>query len=64
MLVYLFWLGYFSLALCWRFTLINEHDEIIYDTLFSLLIMMMVLVALKGTRPVSKVPLRKNLFVG
>jgi hypothetical protein len=42
-LIYLFWLGYFGLALCQRFTLINEHDEIIYDTLFSLLIMMMVL---------------------
>jgi hypothetical protein len=45
-------------------TLINEHDEIIYDTLFSLLIMMMVLVALKGTRAVSRVPLCKDLFVG
>jgi hypothetical protein len=33
--------------------LINEHDEIIYDTLFSLLIMMMVLVAFKGARAVS-----------
>jgi apolipoprotein N-acyltransferase len=42
-LVYLFGLGYFGLALCWCFTLINEHDEIIYDTLFSLLIMMMIL---------------------
>ena len=36
----------------------------IYDTLFSLLTMMMVLVALKGTRAVSRVPLRKDLFVG
>jgi hypothetical protein len=26
--------------------------------------MMMVLVALKGTRAVSRVPLRKDLFVG
>jgi hypothetical protein len=44
--------------------LLVEHDEIIYDTLFSLLIMMMVLVALKGTRAVSRVSLRKDLFVG
>jgi hypothetical protein len=28
------------------------------------LIMMMVLVALKGTRAVFRVPLRKDLFVG
>jgi hypothetical protein len=31
---------------------------------FPFLIMMMVLVALKGTRAVSRVPLRKDLFVG
>jgi hypothetical protein len=47
-LVYLFGLGYFGLALCSCFTLINEHDEIIYDTLFSLLIMMMILWHLRG----------------
>jgi hypothetical protein len=63
-LVYLFGLDYYCLVLCYCSTLINEHDEIIYDTLFSLLIMMMELVALKGTRAVSRVPLRKDLFVG
>ena len=36
-LVYLFGLDYYCLALCYCSTLINEHDEIIYDTLFSLL---------------------------
>jgi hypothetical protein len=30
--------------------------------MFSLLIMMMVLVSLKGTRVVSRVPLRKDLL--
>jgi hypothetical protein len=34
-LVYLFGLDYYCLALCYCSTLINEHDEIIYDTLFS-----------------------------
>jgi hypothetical protein len=63
-LVYLFGLDYYCLVLCYYSTLINEHDEIIYDTLFSILIMMMELVALKGTRAVSRVPLRKDLFVG
>jgi hypothetical protein len=63
-LVYLFGLDYYCLALCYCSTIINEHDEIIYDTLFSLLIMMMELVALKGTRAVSRVPLRKDLFFG
>jgi hypothetical protein len=38
-LVYLFGLGYYCLALCYCSTLINEHDEIIYDTLFSLLLL-------------------------
>jgi hypothetical protein len=42
-LVYLCGLGYFGLALCYCSTLINKHDEIIYDTLFFLLIMMMIL---------------------
>jgi hypothetical protein len=28
-------LDYYCLALCYCLTLINEHDEIIYDTLFS-----------------------------
>jgi hypothetical protein len=32
--------------------------------LFFLLIMMMVLVALKGTQAISRVPLRKDLFIG
>jgi hypothetical protein len=32
--------------------------------LFSLLIMMMVLVEFKGARSVSRVPLRKDWFVG
>jgi hypothetical protein len=31
------------LAQCQGFTLINEHDEVIYDMLFSLLIMMIIL---------------------
>ena len=34
-LVYLFGLDYYFLALCYCLTLINEHDVIIYDTLFS-----------------------------
>jgi hypothetical protein len=34
-LFYLFGLDYYCLALCYCLTLINEHDEIIYDTLFS-----------------------------
>ena len=63
-LAHLFGLDSYCLALGYCLILINEHDEIIYDTLFSLLIMMMVLVALKGTRVVSRVPLRKDLFVG
>jgi hypothetical protein len=50
-LVYLFGLGYFGLALCKCFILINEHDEIIYDTLFFILIMMMILVAFKSASP-------------
>jgi hypothetical protein len=28
-------LDYYCLALCYCLTLIDEHDEIIYDTLFS-----------------------------
>jgi hypothetical protein len=47
-LVYLFWLDYFGLAICYCFTLINEHDEIIYDMLFFLLIMMTYLWHLRG----------------
>ena len=38
-LVHLFGLDYYCLALCYCSTLINEHDEIIYDTLFSLLLL-------------------------
>jgi hypothetical protein len=63
-LVYLFGLDYYCLALCYCTTLINEHDEIIYYTLFSLSIMMMVLISFKGARAVSRVPLRKDLFFG
>ena len=37
-LVYLSGLDYYCLALCYCLTLINEHDENIYDTLFSLLL--------------------------
>jgi hypothetical protein len=40
--------GLFGLAICKCSTLINEHDEIIYDILFSLLIMMIYLWPLKG----------------
>jgi hypothetical protein len=64
-LVYLFGLDYYCLALCYCSTLINEHDEIIYDTLFSLLFYYdVILVAFKGARAVSRVPLRKDLFFG
>ena len=38
LLVYLCGLDYYCLTLCYCSTLINEHDEIIYDTLFSLLL--------------------------
>ena len=38
-LVYLSGLDYYCLALCYCSTLINEHDEIIYDTLFSLFLL-------------------------
>jgi hypothetical protein len=34
-LVYLSGLDYYCLALCYCSTLINEHDVVIYDTLFS-----------------------------
>ena len=48
-LVYLFGLDYYCLALCYCSTIINEHDEIIYDTLsFPLLIMMLYLWPLRG----------------
>jgi hypothetical protein len=48
-LAYLFGLDYYCLALCHCSTIINEHDEIIYDTLFSpLLIMMFYLWPLRG----------------
>jgi hypothetical protein len=64
-LVYLFGLDYYCLALCYCSTLINEHDEIIYDTMFSLLFYYdVILVAFKGARAVSRVPLRKDLFFG
>jgi hypothetical protein len=43
-------------------TLINEHDEIIYDTLFSFSYYDVVLVVFKGARAVSRVPLCKDLF--
>jgi uncharacterized membrane protein len=56
--------GLFQFSFMLALHINNERDEIIYDTLFSLFIMMMVLVALKGTRAVSRVPLRKDLFVG
>jgi hypothetical protein len=53
----------FGLALCWHFTLINEHDEIIYDTLFTYDYDEGI-VTFKGARAVSRVPLRKDWFVG
>jgi hypothetical protein len=34
-LVHLFRLDHFDLALLKSFTLINEHDEIIYDTMIT-----------------------------
>jgi hypothetical protein len=38
-LAYLFGLDYYCLALCYCSTTINEHDEIIYDMLFSHLLL-------------------------
>jgi hypothetical protein len=38
--------------------------RIINDTLFSLLYYDVILVVFKGSRAVSRVPLRKDLFVG
>ena len=48
---------------CYCFTLINEHDEDYqwYDV--SLLYYDTILVVFKGARAVSRVPLRKDLFV-
>jgi hypothetical protein len=44
-------------------TLINEHDEIIYDMMFTFG-NDDVIVTFKGVRAVSRVPLRKEWFVG
>jgi hypothetical protein len=63
-LVYLFRLDYYCLTLCYFSTLINEHDEDYqwYDV--SLLSYDVILVVFKGARAVSRVPLRKDLFIG
>jgi hypothetical protein len=45
-------------------TLINEHDEIYQWYAVSLLYYDVILVSFKGARAVSRVPLRKDLFVG
>jgi hypothetical protein len=63
-LVYLFVLDYYCLALCYCSTLINEHDEIYQWYTIFLLYYDVILVAFKGARAVSRVPLRKDLFVG
>jgi hypothetical protein len=62
---YLFGLDYYCLVLCYCSTLINEHDENDqWYAVFPLLIMMLHLWPLRGARAVSRVPLRKDLFVG
>jgi hypothetical protein len=63
-LVYLFGLDYYCLALCYCSTLINEHDENYQWYTVSLLYYDVVLVVFKGARAVYRVPLRKDLFVG
>jgi hypothetical protein len=62
-LIYLFGLDYYCLALCYCSTLINEHDEIYQWYVVSLLYYDVILVSFKGARAVSRVPLRKDLFV-
>jgi hypothetical protein len=62
LITYLGWI-IFGLALCYRSTLINEHDDITYDTMF-ISGYDYGIVILKGPRAVSRVPLRKDLFVG
>jgi hypothetical protein len=44
--------------------IINEHDEIYLRYVVFFLIYDDILVAIKGTRVVSRVPLHKDLFVG
>ena len=64
-LVYLFGLDYYCLALCYCSTLINEHDEIYqWYTVFPFFINDVILESFKGAWAVSRVPLRKDLFVG
>jgi hypothetical protein len=63
-LVYLFGLDYYDLALCYCSTLINEHDENYQWYAISLLYYDVVSVVFKGARAVSRVPLHKDLFVG
>ena len=63
-LVYLFGLDYYCLVLCYCSTLINEHDEIYLWYVVFPLIHDYILVAFKGAWAVSRVPLRKDLFVG
>ena len=63
-LVYLFGSDYYYLVWCYCSTLINEHDEnYLWYTVFPL-IYDIILVAFKGARAVSRVPLRKDLFYG
>jgi hypothetical protein len=63
-LVYLSGLDYYCLVLCYCSTLINQHDEIYLWYAVFPLIHDYILVAFKGPRAVSRVPLRKDLFVG
>ena len=63
-LAYLSGLDYYCLALCYCSTLVNEHDEIYQWYAVFLLCYDVILVAFKGARAVSRVPLRKDLFVG
>jgi hypothetical protein len=51
-------------SMCYCSTLINEHDEIYQWYTVSLLYYDVILVSFKGARAVSRVPLRKDLFVG
>ena len=52
-----------GLALCWCIALINEHDDIIYDTIFTFGNDDGIVI-FKGARAISRAPLRKDWFVG
>jgi hypothetical protein len=64
-LVYLSGLDYYCLVLCYCSTLINEYDENYQRyVVFPSFIMMLYLWSSRGARAVSRVPPRKDLFVG